>query len=393
MGWTRGAPRIQRVVRERGRETVRVTKDQTPRGAARDGSGTARTVRLARARAQGLAGGIREETAADVVRRVFAIQAQDASAAELGIRVRAPGVTARDVRAAYDDERGIATGWFMRGTLHTVPAEDLRWLLALFGPRNEAANARRYRELGLDEAVRDRAARVIREAVATHGPLTRAELTERLASIGVDPSGQAPIHLIRHAALGGVVCHGPRRAGEATFVLLDDWLPDSGTGPEGEAAVAELARRYARAYGPADAEDFAYWSGLPLPLARRAWATSGGPRSAGAGHAGDAGDPADASGTATDGGPPDVRLIPAYDNYLLAYRDRAPVVPPAHEHAVWPGGGVIRPVVLADGVAVGTWGRRGHVVRTDPFETWSSSLRGLIEAEAADVSRFLTESA
>ncbi|WP_436776186.1 winged helix DNA-binding domain-containing protein [Yinghuangia sp. YIM S09857] len=318
---------------------------------------------------------------------MFAIQAQDAVAAELGIRVRAVGLAARDVRAAYEDERSIATGWFMRGTLHTVPAEDVRWLLALFGPRNDAANTRRHRELGLDEALRDRAARVIREAVATHGPLTRAELTEHLAAIGVEPSGQAPFHLIRHAALRGLVCHGPRRAGEAAFVLPSDWLPEGDAGPEGEeAAAAELARRYARAFGPAGAADFAHWSGLPLPLSRRAWAAAA-PRVVADGPG--PGDGSDASDSAS----PDVRLLPAYDNYLLAYRDRAPVVPAAHERTVRPGGGVIRPVVLADGVAVGGWGRKGADVRATAFEPWPRSLERGVAEESADVSRYLTETA
>lgn len=365
-----------------------VTRDQGPIGAVHAHS---RLV-AARARAQALAGGVRERTAADVVRRVFAIQAQDAAAAELGIRVRAPGIAADHVRAAYEADRSIATSWFMRGTLHTVPAEDLRWLLALFGPRNDTANARRYRELDLDEAVRDRATRTIRKALATHGPLSRPELTDRLAAIGVDPSGQAPFHLIRHAALAGVLCHGPRRAGEATFVLLDDWLPRGEAGPEGEAAaVAELARRYARAHGPADAEDFAHWSGLPLPLARRAWAAAV-PRPAAKPADEPDVEPADEADTAADHEPPDVRLLPAYDNYLLAYRDRAPVVPPAQEHIVRPGGGVIRPVVLADGTAVGSWGRRGAAVRADPFEPWPPSLDPAVSEEIADVSRYLSES-
>ncbi|MEU8135495.1 winged helix DNA-binding domain-containing protein [Streptodolium elevatio] len=356
---------------------------------------TMRALRLARARAQALAGGVREHTAAGVVRRVFAIQAQDAVAADLGVRVRADGVSAAEVRAAYEDERSIATGWFMRGTLHTVPAEDLRWLLGVFGARNEAANARRYRELDLDEALRERAARVIREAVATHGPLTRGELAERLAAIGVPPSGQAPFHLIRHAALVGVVCHGPRRAGEGTFVLLDDWIPAHGRGPQGDAAAAELALRYARAHGPADAEDFAHWSGLPLSLARRAWAAGPAktlrPEDA-APDEGEAGDRVDGRGAVGGGDPvgPDVRLLPAYDDYLLAYRDRRLVVPPAHERDVWPGGGVIRPVVLADGVAVGTWGRKGHEVRTAAFDSWGPSLARVIEKESSAVSEFLS---
>ncbi|MEU4863420.1 crosslink repair DNA glycosylase YcaQ family protein [Kitasatospora aureofaciens] len=81
-------------------------------------------IRGLRARAQALAGGLREVSAEAVVRRVFAVQAQDATAADLGIRVRGRDITAADIGAAYEDERSIVRGWYMRGTLHTIPSED-----------------------------------------------------------------------------------------------------------------------------------------------------------------------------------------------------------------------------------------------------------------------------
>ncbi|WP_377266807.1 DNA glycosylase AlkZ-like family protein [Peterkaempfera sp. SMS 1(5)a] len=213
---------------------------------------TQERIRRARARAQALGDGVREASAEAVVRRVFAVQAQDAVAADLGIRARGQDIGSEDIRAACEDERSILRGWFMRGTLHTIPGPDARWVLRLLAPRILAATSRRYHQLGLDDGLRERADRLARRALATHGPLTRAELTEHLTAIGVQPDGQAPFHLIRHAALTGVLCHGPRRGDEATYVLLDDWLP-TGAGDsrrEEDTAVAELARRYVRAHAP-----------------------------------------------------------------------------------------------------------------------------------------------
>ena len=83
-----------------------------------------------RARAQALADGVREASAAAVVRRVFAIQAQDATAADLGIRVRGRDITATGIRAAYEDKRSVVRSWYMRGTLHTIPSSDARWVLS-----------------------------------------------------------------------------------------------------------------------------------------------------------------------------------------------------------------------------------------------------------------------
>ncbi|GAA2619356.1 winged helix DNA-binding domain-containing protein [Streptomyces spororaveus] len=336
------------------------------------------TDRLLRARAQAIGGEVREESVAAVLDRVLAVQAQDLPAAELGLRVRARGLTREAVRRATDTERTAVRGWFMRGTLQLVPAADARWLLALFGPVHLALAARRLRELDLDEALCTRSERLITEAIDGEGPLTRAQLTDRLTTLGVEPKGQSAFHLIRRAALAGRICHGPQRDGEATFVLLDDWLPATGPLPfTGAAAERELARRYRAAYGPSDALDFVHWSGLKATTGKNAWAAvrETGPEAA----------PAPAE--------PDVRLLPAYDNYLVGYRDRDLSVPAAHERRVWPGGGQIRATVLVDGLAVGTWsgGRRGTPVKVEPFpgtEPPTPAVAAGIARESADIARF-----
>ncbi|MEU6309510.1 winged helix DNA-binding domain-containing protein [Streptomyces sp. NPDC047014] len=336
------------------------------------------TERLLRARAQAIGGGVREDSVAAVLDRVLAVQAQDLPAAELGLRVRAHGLTREAVRHATDTERSAVRGWFMRGTLQLVPAADARWLLALFGPLHLAAGTRRLRELGLDEALCARAERLIADAVADEGPLTRAQLTARLTTLGVEPKGQSAFHLIRRAALAGIICHGPQREDEATFVLLDDWLPATGPLPfTGAAAERELARRYRLAHGPADAQDFLHWSGLRTGSGKSAWAAL----------------PQAVPEDAPPPGEPDVRLLPAYDNYLVGYRTRDLSVPSEHERRVWPGGGQIRATVLVDGLAVGTWsgGRRGTPVTVEPFPGAappSPAEAAGIARESADIARF-----
>ncbi|MFD9100620.1 winged helix DNA-binding domain-containing protein [Streptomyces virginiae] len=336
------------------------------------------TERLLRARAQAIGGEVREDSVAAVLGRVLAVQAQDLPAAELGLRARARGLTQEAVRRATDTERSAVRGWFMRGTLQLVPAADARWLLALFGPVYLALAARRLRELGLDESLCTRSEQLIADAIGAEGPLTRARLTDRLTTLGVEPKGQSAFHLIRRAALAGRICHGPQQGGEATFVLLDDWLPATGPLPyTGEAAVRELARRYRAAHGPCDALDFVHWSGLKTTTGRNAWAAvrDTGPE------------------TPPAPGEPDVRLLPAYDNYLVAYRSRDLSVPAEHERLVWPGGGQIRATVVVDGLAVGTWsgGRRGTPVTVEPFpgtEPPSLAVAAGIARESADIARF-----
>ncbi|WP_344835167.1 DNA glycosylase AlkZ-like family protein [Nonomuraea dietziae] len=205
------------------------------------------------------------------------------------------------------------------------------------------------------------------------------------------PDGQAPFHLIRHAALTGILCHGPQRTGEATYVLLNDWLPTTGRFRwEGDAALAELARRYLAAYAPATLEDFATWSGLPVTWARRAWkmlAESGAITEYGtltmlAGRVKELPGSSDT---------PDVRMLPAYDNYLIGYRTREVSVPALHQARVWPGGGLIRPTVIADGLAIATWtrGSGSRSIQVDAFEPVRPQIERGIDMEKEAVVGFL----
>lgn len=370
-----------------------------------DGAVTGAGAVLARARSQCVAGGVRCAGAEEVVERVFAVQAQDLEAAALGLRARSYGLTRTAVREALEERRTLVRGWFMRGTLHLVPAADVHWLLALYGPRLVSRAGRRYRDLGLDEELCERAERVVVDAVAAHGPLTRAELAERVARVGVEPAGQAPIHVIRRTVLAGLVCHGPLRAGEPTYVALRDWLPPpAGPQPAGDAAVRELVRRYLRGHGPAGPDDFAAWSGLPAGAARRVWPeaaageadtatpdTQPEPYAAPEPYAPHEPYPAPEPGsTAAPDSAPDVRLLPAYDDYWLGWRDRDAAIPRAFVRIVRPGGGQIRAAVTVNGRAAGTWTRqsRGNV-QVSMFAEGADRVAADVTAEAADVARFL----
>ncbi|MEU0985266.1 winged helix DNA-binding domain-containing protein [Streptomyces sp. NPDC005953] len=353
-------------------------------------------VRLLRAGSQAVGDGVREDSAAAVVRRVFALQAQDRTAVDLGIRVRARRLVPGDVRTAYEDDRSIVRTWLMRGTLHTIPGEDLRWVLALLAPRLLAATAHRYRALGLDETVRERARSVIEGALSDSGPLSRAALTRRLAGADLPFKGQATFHLIRNAALSGIVCHGPLRGGEETFVLLADWLPHPGVGAgwEPERALLELARRYLHGHAPVGPDDFALWSGLPITEARRAWRALADGGEIGEYGDGEYGELSMPSGRKPTTAEPrnDVRLLPAYDGFLVGYRSRAFAVPDGFERQVWPGGGQIRPTVIADGLAVATWSRGRSTqggVRREAFTALSAPTEAAIERDAVEVAAFL----
>jgi len=349
-------------------------------------------VRLLRARAQGL-GAERPRAGVDgVVRRVVGVQAQVASAGALSVRARSAGLTLDDVERARVEERSVARVWCMRGTLHLVATEDLGWLLGLLGPIGVGAAARRRAELGLGEDAYASALAATAAALGDRGPLTRAELAAELASRGIDVSGQRAPHLLARAALEGVLCHGPDRAGKPTFVLMSDWasLPAP---VERETALAELARRYLAAYGPAGPRDLAAWSGLPLRDARAAWQGI----AEGLVEVAVRGEPA----WVLEGAPlapplgedPVVRLLPLFDTYLLGYRGRDVAVEPSFARRVLPGGGWLHPTVATDGRVVATWRserrRRLLEVEVEPFEGLERGVRAHLTGEAEDVARFL----
>jgi len=331
---------------------------------------------------------------AGVVRDLCGVQAQEPAAAPLAVRARSTGLLAADVRRAREEERTIVRTWAMRYTLHLLAAEDVGWLLGLLGPHLVRTSQRRREQLGLDERTCVRAIQALREVLAERGPLTRAEIVDELAARGVRLDGQARPHLLGRAALDGLICLGPDRGAEPTYVLLEDWVKP-GTALPREDALAELARRYLAGHGPAAVEDFASWSGLPAADARTGLEAVGEELVEVAVAGRPAWLPRSRAGRLDEPSTPDdlVRLLPAFDPYLLGYRDRSLVVAPERERDVHPGGGVIRPAVLVDGRLAGTWRTRkrssGLLVEVSPFGPLTAEVRAALASEADDVGRFL----
>ncbi|GAB3450666.1 winged helix DNA-binding domain-containing protein [Streptomonospora sediminis] len=348
---------------------------------------------------------------AGAVRGAGALQAQDAQAVRLAVRARTTGLVVGDVRSAVAQERSVVRTWAMRGTLHALPASDVGWIVDLLGPVFVQRFRRRRLELDLDDELCGRAEDAIRGILSGGVSLTRARLIEELNRSGhvrVPTAGQAPAHLVAYAALRGIICRGPDTSGngngngngngssggEPTYVLMHEWVGPWEARDTGS-ALTKLARRYLWSHGPARLEDFAAWSGLPAAMARRGWdlvcpeavelATSSGPAWAPREFA-EALPPVPRT--------PAVRLVGGFDAYLLGYKGRATAVAQQHAHRIAPGGGIIHPAVLVDGQAAARWrwGRDRETVVVEPFDEFEPFPRSLVdslEAEVADVGRFL----
>lgn len=261
----------------------------------------------------------------DVVRHLGAVQSQELSPAKWSLGARAAGSTVADVDAALASGAIVRTH-VLRPTWHFVDARDLRWLQALTGHRVVTGMASWERKLGLDAKTFARSERVIAKALRGGAHLTRQDLGALLAKDGIMNSESNRLaHLVMHAELEAVICSGVPRGKQQTYALVDERVPPD-EGPRGDAALAELARRYFTSHGPATLRDFRWWSSLRAADAARAVALCG--PSAGSGQAclvetehaglrlwGPAAPPAAARRS------PRAHLMQGYDEYLVAHSD------------------------------------------------------------------------
>ncbi len=349
-------------------------------------------VRLARARAarQLLHRPRTHRHPADVLRAIAGAQSQDAPAGRLALRSRHPTLTATDVERARTEERSIIRLWAMRNTVHLIATEDLPFIRPLFAPLMAAFNRRRLAHFGVDAAAQDRTLALIASELDRHGELTRTALAERIERAGTVVDASRRAHVFALAVSTGVACLGPSDGAATRLVATGDWLTRDQPDLNRDAALAELARRYFTAFAPASEADFAGWAGLPLRdvragiaaiaaelrevrvLGSRAWQPKGrAPRQV---------------------APDLVRLLPAFDTYLMGHRRREFIAPVESWAEISPGGGILWPTITRGGTAVGAWRlkRPGGRLETEllPFGMLDRPTAAAVGRELVDVARF-----
>jgi len=328
------------------------------------------------------------EKPGDVVKWFGAVQAQDYLGALWAVGLRMRNATEAAIEQAIAD-RTIVRTWPMRGTLHFVAPEDIRWMLKLLTPRVIANNAQRvFRDYGLDAAAVARSRDVVEKALGGGKCLSRSELYRALDEHDISPTPQRNLHIVGWLAMDGVICFGPRQGKQQTFVLLDEWVPVSKV-LERDEALAELAKRYFTSHGPATVHDFAWWSGLTAGDAR------GGLEMVKSEFVQEVVDgkthwlsPSTLAAKYAEPTKPTAHLLPAFDEYTVAYKDRSAILDPAHAEAarIDVRGSVLNPSIEVDGQIVGTWKRvfeKGSVViKAQPFGS-PADIKNELVAEAA----------
>ncbi|HEX6454185.1 MAG TPA: winged helix DNA-binding domain-containing protein [Trebonia sp.] len=319
-------------------------------------------------------------SAEEVAARLLAIQAQDPRGARLAIRARSAGLSAADVDSAFG-RRSLIVTWLNRGTLHLVRAEDYWWLHPLTTPQLGVGNSRRLAQEGVPPDDAERAVDAIQAALTADGPLTRTQLRERVAAAGVRTEGQAMVHILFLASIRGLIVRGPAAGRDQAFVLVRDWLGAPPPAMSRDAALGELARRYLAGHAPAADRDLAKWAGIGLRDARLGLARCG----AVARPDGLAESPANPRRAAATLPPP--RLLGAFDPLLLGWASRDPIVGP--HRGIVTVNGLFRPFALADGRAAATWTITRGQVELRSLCPLDDETRAALDADAADVTRFL----
>ena len=289
----------------------------------------------------------------EVVRWFGAVQAQDFNAAKWALALRMRRATNASIEAAYNEGRILRTH-VMRPTWHFVAPDDIRWLLPLTAPRVNLRCGPNYRKYELDATVFKRSNRVLTNALKGGKHLTRAALKTVLNRAGVDADNTIRLaHIFLRAELDGVVCSGPMLGKQFTYALLEERVPETKSLTRDE-ALAKLTRRYFTSHGPATLQDFVWWSGLTAADAKHGialvhsdlkealleeksyWS---------------------APTKRTRATPQSAHLLPAFDEYSVAYKDRQRLFEFDHPKSLTTPMGLLGPTVLVDGKVVGAWNR------------------------------------
>jgi hypothetical protein len=331
------------------------------------------------------------QAAAEVVAWLGAVQAQDYAGAKWALGLRSRGASDAAIEQGFNEGAVLRTH-LMRPTWHFVAPADIRWMLALTGPRVNAVNGPYYRKLGLDDGVFARSRKACERALQGGQHLTRQELAAVLQKAGIAADGMRLAYLMMHAELDGMICSGPRRGNQFTYALLEERVPPASI-PARDEALAEIARRYFTSHGPASLLDFVWWSGLTVRDARTGidatrrslsqeiidgrayWSVP--------------------SQSVVRRLSPVVYLLPNYDEFGIAYRDRGALAivprPPRlavrHEFAH---------LLAIDGRIVGRWKRtlkpRQALVEAQPFRSLTTAEKQALDRAAAKYGRFLNMS-
>lgn len=292
------------------------------------------------------------QSVAGLVSYLGAIQAQDYAMAKWAIGARIPGITETEINTALEKGQIVRTH-ILRPTWHFVAAEDLRWMLELTAPHVQKIVNNYNKKLELTEEVLSKTRKILQKSLSGNNHLTRKELMSILSENGIETNESRAAHIMFDAELSGLVCNGINKGKQFTYALVDERIKKHNP-LSGDEALATLTFRYFKSRGPATIPDFCWWSGFTLTKARLAVDMLG----------------QKLSSFLKDGqiyyltsdfkpSEPDekIHLLPAFDEFLISYKDRSASMDTSHYKKIVAGYGIFKPMLIKNGFVTGTWQR------------------------------------
>ena len=328
----------------------------------------------------------RFSTAGEVVEWFGAVQAQDYLGALWSIGMRIPGSIESEIEKATVDKTIIRT-WPMRGTLHFVSPMDVRWMLKYLAVRVQSKVGSVFRREGLDEKQFTKAMKIWEKALMGGNSLTRDEMYDALEKGKLSSKGMRGLLMLGYAAQEGLICFGARQGKQQTLVLLDEWTPKKEKDLTKEEAYKRLAEIYIRSHGPVLVEDLAWWSGLTKTDARSAIQSISDQLVS---------EKVDGKTYWFYPPPKEIKsksvcaLLPTYDEFGVAYKDRAPIV---HKTDLTQVGGYFTSGIMHNGKITGVWRRElaKEIVDIDlkPFAKYSVAQKKSVTSTIRAYAKFL----
>jgi len=302
-------------------------------------------------------------TAKEIAGWMGAVQAQDYNMVKWALGIRIHNSTETDINAEIDAGNIVRTH-LLRPTWHFVSSDDIYWISDLTSSQVKSAVKFRDRQLGLTDSIIRKCNRLFTKTLRDGNHLTREELIEELIKAGIGADNNRAYHIFLRAELDGVICSGKQKNGKPTYAILEEWVPVKNRKYKDE-ALRELAVRYFTSRGPATVQDFSWWSGLTLGKSRLAlelagpdlisvtfknmtyWFT----------------DPVCKPSPVSK----NAYLLPAFDEFLISYRDRTASLSMVHNKKTISNNGIFYPAVLLRGQIIGTWKRiikENHIILT-----------------------------
>jgi hypothetical protein len=301
------------------------------------------------------------KTAQEIASWLGAIQAQDYNMAKWALGIRLQNSTEIFINKEIDSGSIIRTH-LLRPTWHFVSSNDIYWIQELTAPQIKSSLKYRDKQLGLTDNIFRKCNRIFEKILRDKNHKTREELIQELINARIKVDNNRASHIFLRAEIDGIICSGKQKGGKPTYAILAEWVPIKNRIYRDE-ALKELALRYFSSRGPATVQDFSWWSGLSSSNSKLAlelnksnlisetienktfWFVD--------------------SSRLTKLINKESYLLPAYDEFLISYRDRTASLLSIDNKKTISDNGIFYPTILMGGQIIGTWKRNikdNHII-------------------------------